>query len=112
MAPSALAVCPTSTTIRNFAGTHIVAAESEAEGFGPTGPSAACFSASFAACLAASFSPCRFDAAAGFAACEAPCFGGLAAFDEPLNISDSQPAWLASIGNNSNAAIAATTGGE
>ena len=34
-------------------------------------------------------------------------FDDLPGFDEPLNISDSQPAWLASIGSSSNAAIAA-----
>jgi hypothetical protein len=37
------------------------------------------------------------------------CFGEWPAFDEPLKTSDSQPASLASIGNSTKAAIAATT---
>ena len=112
MAPSDLAVCPTSRTIRNFAGTHIVAASLEAEGFTPTGPRAACF----VSCSAACFTPRRFAVAADFAkavrpprAGEVSCFGEWPGFDEPLKTSDSQPASLASIGNNTKAAIAATT---
>ena len=47
----------------------------------------------------------RFATVARFG--EAACFDDLAGFGEPLNISDSQPASLASIGRSSIAAIAA-----
>jgi hypothetical protein len=98
--------------IRNFAGSQLVAAGLEAEGFTPTGPKAAYF----VACAAASFTLCRFGKAAGFAKAARParagdvtCFGEWPGFDEPLKTSDSQPASLASIGNSTKAAIAATT---
>ncbi|WP_334368232.1 hypothetical protein [Bradyrhizobium sp. AZCC 1578] len=38
-----------------------------------------------------------------------PCFGDLACFDEPLKMSDSQPASLTSIGRSTIAAITAMT---
>ena len=60
---------------------------------------------------AASFTAWCFVEAAGFATAagfgEVTCFRDLSGFDELLNISDSQPASLASIGRSTNAAIAA-----
>ena len=40
---------------------------------------------------------------------EATCVGDLPCFDEPLKMSDSQPASLTSIGRSTNAAITAMT---
>jgi hypothetical protein len=61
------------------------------------------------ACLgAAGFAVWGFREAAGFR--EATwCLGDLPSFDEPLNMSDSQLAALASIGKSTHAAITATT---
>src|SRR6476619_6993040 len=87
IAPSYSAVCPTSRTIRNFEGSHIVAAGFKAEGLMATGP------------RAASFTVWRFG--------ELTCFGDLPCFDELLKISDSRPASLTSIGRSTRAAIAA-----
>src|SRR6202041_367079 len=99
VAPSEAAVCPTSRTIRNFEGSQIVAAGFKAGRCKPTGP------------RAASFTPCGFGGTAGFASLthfgEVACFGDLSGFDEPLKTSDSQPAWLTSIGSSANAATAA-----
>ncbi|MEO6842291.1 MAG: hypothetical protein ABI192_16205 [Bradyrhizobium sp.] len=79
---------------------HIVAVELDVEGFAAR---------SAAACLALR----RSFEATGFARAvrvgDVTCFGGLADFEDPLNTSDSQPASLASIGNSTRAAIAATT---
>src|SRR5262245_18378116 len=106
IAPSDLAVCPTSSTIRNFAGSHPCPA-----GFAGGGCSATRI----------------FGGAAGFAFGEAACFGelaccdeaaclagaadfvGLVCFDEPLKRSDRKPAWLISIGSSADAIIAAMT---
>jgi hypothetical protein len=99
VAPSDWAVCPTSRTIRNFEGSHIVATGFKAEGFKAAGP------------RAASFTVWGFGEAAGFAKVagfgEVTCFGDLSCFDELLRIFDSQPASLTSIGRSTNAAIAA-----
>src|SRR6185295_2330569 len=107
IAPSDSAVCPTSRTIRNFAGSHRVATGFKAAGLKPTGP------------RAASFTVWRFGAAAGFVKAtdlrEVACFddltrfGDLACFDELLKTSDSQPASLTAIGRRTIAAIVAMT---
>ena len=108
VAPSEAAVCPTSRTIRNFDRSHVDAAGFKAEGFKAAGRRAASFTgrgfgeaAGFA--KAAGFEVAGFEVA-GFG--EAACVGDLC-FDGPLNISDSQPASLTSIGRSANAAIAA-----
>jgi hypothetical protein len=95
IAPSESAVCPTSRTIRNFEGSHIVAAGFEAEGFKAAG------------LRAASFAAWGFGEAAGFR--EVTWVDDLPFFDGLLKISDSQPAWPTSIGRSANAAIAAMT---
>src|SRR6185369_5817279 len=105
IAPSDSAVCPTSSTIRNFAGSQRVATGFRAAGFNWTGPSAA------------SFTAWRFGETARFVATAGldtlTCFAGLACLDdllcfEPLKTSDSHPAWLASIGTSTIAAMATT----
>ena len=99
VAPSDSALCPTSRTIRNFEGSHIVATGFEAEGFKVTGPRAASFTAR------------GFGEAAGFARVarfgEVTCVGDLPGLGELLKTSESQPASLPSIGRSTNAAIAA-----
>ena len=97
VAPSDSAVCPTSNTSRNFERLQI-----EPSGFGLAGPKVAGFEVwgfRETACLAE---------AAGFreATC---CLDDLPSFEDPLRISDSQPAALASIGRSINAAITAMT---
>ena len=93
------AVCPTSRTIRNFKGSQLVATHLKAEALKAVGP------------MAASFTAWRFGELAGFAKvarfAEMTCFVDLPCFDEPLKISDSQPASLTSIGRSTSAAIAA-----
>src|SRR5258706_10230131 len=100
IAPSDSAVCPTSKTIRNFEGSHIVATGFKAEGFKAAGP------------RAASFTVWGFREAAGIAKVarfgEVTCFGDLPCFDELLKICESPPASLTSIGRSINAAIATT----
>src|SRR4051794_17845188 len=100
IAPSDSAVWPTSTTMRNFVGSQVGATGFAVEGFEAGGVKAACFRSS-------SFATSRFGAAAGFGAAtglglaarfaSAAGLGDWPCFDEPLNISDSQPAWLTSI---------------
>jgi hypothetical protein len=62
---------------------------------------------------AASFTVWGFGEAARFAKVaglrEATCIGDFLCFDEPLKMSDSQPASLTSIGRSTNAAITAMT---
>src|SRR6202140_4409536 len=114
IAPSDLAVCPTSRTIRNFAGSHMVAAGFKAEGLKAAGPRAASLTVwGFAVWDFAmrEFAVWGFGEATDFAGvagfAEVTCFGDLPCFDELLKTSDSQPAALASIGSSTNAAIAA-----
>src|ERR1700738_4871738 len=99
VAPSELAVCPTSRTTRNFEGSHFAATGFEAEGFKTAGPRAASFAVwDFSEAA-------RFAKVAGFR--EVNWVGGLPCFGEFFKISDSQPASLTSIGRNTEAAIAA-----
>src|SRR6478752_1687915 len=93
--------------MRNLARSHRLAAGFKAAGLKWTGPSAASFTVwrfDRAACLVT---------AAGLSA--AACFGGLLClgdlpcFEEPLNKSDSQPAWLTLIGINIIAAATTIT---
>ena len=85
--------------MRNFAGSQIVAIGFDVSDFAAEDLEEEDLEAEdFAArCL---------DEAAGFA--DAACFGGLLALDDPLKTSDSQLAWPISIGNNNDAANAAT----
>ena len=66
MAPSDSAVCPTSTTMRNFCGSHRVVTSFEAAGFAAAGVATASFSAR------------GFGGAAGFA--DLACLGSVACF--------------------------------
>jgi len=85
IAPSDWAVCPTSSTIRNFEGTHVVAAGCfKTAGCKPAGDSAASLTAWRFGDAA------RFAGPAGLGA--ATRFGDLPCFGELLNTSDSQPA--------------------
>ena len=104
VAPSDSAVCPTSRTMRNFAGTHVDALKAEAGRL--VGPSAA------------TLTWCGFGAAACLAACfdfdEAACARDLLSFDEPLSdeplkASDNQLAWLIPIGKTANPIATAIT---
>ena len=95
IAPSDSAVCPTSTTIRNFAGSHMLRPASSGAASGAAARRALCARGGEAA---SSRPP---------ALARRACFWRFVGFDEPLKISDSQPAWLASIGSSTNAAIAA-----
>jgi len=104
IAPSDAAVWPTSTTIRNFAGSQVGATSFAAEDFGATGfrssgLAAWRFGRATGFALAA-----RFGGAAGFGAVAR--FAGELCFDEPLKMS-SKPASLAPIGNSISATIAA-----
>src|SRR3978361_1811025 len=98
IAPSDLAVCPTSTAIRNFAGWHVSG-----------------FDAEMAEAPAPSAAVRRFDSTAWRAGMTVRCLGtaalfflgATADFDVPLKTSDSQPAWPASTGSSNKTAAAA-----
>jgi hypothetical protein len=99
MAPSDSAVCPLSRTIRNLEGWH-----AGLTGFGSfklAGPRAADFTLwGFGEVARLAEVPCFG---------EATCAGDLLCFDEPLMMSDSQPASPDSIGRCTDEAITATT---
>src|SRR5205085_7986056 len=104
IAPSDSAVCPTSTTMRNFDGSQLVAAGFKAAGLKATGPKAASFKP-------ASFAARGFGEASCFAelTCfeDLSCLGDLPCFGEPLMAYNSRPALLLSLGRSTNAAIEA-----
>jgi hypothetical protein len=83
----------------------VVSTGFEAEGFEADGSEAAGFAVWGLAEAAWIAGLAGFAEAIGFR--EPDCLDDLLSFEEPLNISDSQPASLASIGNSTDAAIAA-----
>src|SRR4029077_7430361 len=84
--------------------THVVVTGFKTAGCSPAGDSAASFTWRFGDPAGLAEVACCAGAA-GFGA--AARRDDLSCFDEPLNMSDSQPAWLASIGESTSAAIAA-----